>query len=99
VAAAVDWGVAEKVAIRTAKKDPFAASYHYQSLQPDFDRLTAVAEELVAQETGLRSLAGPARARVTDRPGWIRANLASFQGAENRVQNPYLLYPPVPVTT
>lgn len=79
VAAAVDWGVAEKVAIRTAKKDPFAASYHYQSLQPDFDRLTAVAEELVAQETGLRSLAGPARARVTDRPGWIRANLASFQ--------------------
>lgn len=79
MAAAVDWGVAEKVAIRTAKKDPFASSYHYQSLQPDFDRLTAIAEELVAQETGLRSLAGPARARVTDRPGWIRANLASFQ--------------------
>ena len=79
MAAAVDWGVAERVAIRTSKKDPFAASYHYQSLQPDFDRLTAIAEELVAQETGLRSLAGTARARVTDRPGWIRANLASFQ--------------------
>lgn len=79
MATAVDWGVAEKVATRTARKDPFAESYHYQSLQPDFDRLTSIAEELVAQETGLRSLAGPARARVTDRPGWIRANLASFQ--------------------
>ncbi len=79
MAATVDWSVAERVAIRTARKDPFAASYHYQSLQPDFDRLTAIAEELVAEETGLRSLAGPARARVTDRPGWIRANLASFQ--------------------
>ena len=31
------------------------------------------------QATGLRSLAGPARARVTDRAGWVRANVASFQ--------------------
>lgn len=79
MAAAVDWNVAERVAVRAAKSDPFAASYHYASLQPDFERLTAVAEELVAVETGLHSLAGPARARVTDRPGWIRANLSSFQ--------------------
>ena len=43
--------------------------------QPDFDRLTAQAEQLVEAETGLRSLAGPARARVTDRAGWVRANL------------------------
>lgn len=76
---AVDWNVAERVAIRAAGREPFARSYHYASLQPDFDRLTAIAEDLVADETGLRSLAGPARARVTDRPGWIRANLASFQ--------------------
>lgn len=76
---AVDWGVAERFAIRAAGREPFSSSYHAQSLQPDFDRLTAVAEELVAVETGLRSAAGPARARVTDRPGWIRANLASFQ--------------------
>ena len=38
-----------------------------------------MAEELVAQETGLRSLAGPARARLANRPDWIRANIASFQ--------------------
>lgn len=40
--------------------------------------LTSQAEELVAAETGLISLAGPARGRVTDRAGWVDANLASF---------------------
>ncbi len=33
----------------------------------------------VAETTGLHSLAGPARARVTDRAGWVRANMASFR--------------------
>jgi coenzyme F420 biosynthesis associated uncharacterized protein len=79
VAGAVDWGFAEKVAVRVSGREPFAESYHYDSLQPDFDELTARAEELVAAETGLRSLAGPARARVTDRAGWVHANVASFQ--------------------
>ncbi len=48
-------------------------------LEEDFAELTAEAEELVSAETGLRSLAGPARARVTDRPGWVTANVASTQ--------------------
>jgi coenzyme F420 biosynthesis associated uncharacterized protein len=71
--------MAEKVAIRVAGRDPFEDSYHYASLQPDFEELTAQAEELVSQETGLVPLTGPARARVTDRAGWVRANIASFQ--------------------
>ena len=75
----VDWGLAEKVAVRVAGTDPFARSYHYDSLTPDFTELTAQAEALVGDATGLRSLAGPARARVTDRPDWVRANIASFQ--------------------
>src|SRR5688572_9902896 len=75
----VSWDLAERVAVRVAGRDPFADSYHYASLAPDFAELTAEAEELVAAATGLRSLAGPARARVTDRAGWIRANIASFQ--------------------
>lgn len=79
MAGAVDWAFAERIAVRAAGREPFAESYHYDSLQPDFDRLTARAEQLVEAETGLRSLAGPARARVTDRTGWIRANLSSFQ--------------------
>jgi coenzyme F420 biosynthesis associated uncharacterized protein len=76
---AVDWGLAERVAVRTASTDAFARSYHYDSLGPDFAELTSIAEAQVAKATGLHSLAGPARARVTDRPGWIRANIASFQ--------------------
>jgi coenzyme F420 biosynthesis associated uncharacterized protein len=76
---AVSWDLAEKVAVRVAGREPFAESYHYASLQPDFDELTAEAEMLVAEATGLRSLAGPARARVTDRAGWVKANIKSFR--------------------
>src|SRR5438067_3923808 len=75
----VAWDLAEKVALRISGREPFSESYHSQSLEPDFAEATARAEELVAQETGLRSLAGPARARVTDRSGWVKANVASFQ--------------------
>src|SRR5438270_2826099 len=75
----VSWDLAEKIAVRVAGREPFADSYHYASLEPDFAELTAEAEELVARTTGLRSLAGPARARVTDRAGWVRANVASFR--------------------
>ena len=77
--AAVDWDLAQRVAARSAPKDPFADSYHYDSLAPDFEELTAIAEKQVSEATGLHSLAGPARARVTDRPGWVSANIASFQ--------------------
>ena len=76
---AIAWDTAEQVAIRVAGREPLAESYHYASLEPDFREFTAEAEALVEAETGLKSLAGPARARVTDRAGWIRANLASFQ--------------------
>lgn len=75
----VAWDLARRVAVRVAGTEPLADSYLYASLEPDFAELTAQAEELVAGVTGLRSLAGPARARVTDRAGWINANVASFQ--------------------
>jgi coenzyme F420 biosynthesis associated uncharacterized protein len=75
----VDWQLAERVAVRAAGREPFAESYLAHSLQRDFDEATAEAEELVAQATGLRSLSGPARARVTDRAGWVHANTRSFQ--------------------
>jgi coenzyme F420 biosynthesis associated uncharacterized protein len=75
----VDWQLAERVAVRAAGREPFAESYLAHSLQRDFDDATAEAEELVAAATGLRSLSGPARARVTDRAGWVRANVHSFQ--------------------
>lgn len=77
--AAVDWSLAQRVAVRAAGREPFAESYHYPSLSTDFEELTAQAEQQVAEATGLVSSAGPARARVTDRPGWVAANIASFQ--------------------
>ncbi len=76
---AIAWDLATKVAARVAGRDPYASSYLYESLQPDFDELTAQAEELVTAATGLRPLTGPARARVTDRAGWVNANIASFR--------------------
>lgn len=74
----VDWEIARKVAQRVAGKEPFTGAQHRDGLEDDFDRYTAMAEDLVAAETGLRSLSGNARGRVTDRNGWIDANLASF---------------------
>ena len=44
MAGAVDWNVAERFAVRASGREPFSVSYHAQSLQPDFDRLTALAE-------------------------------------------------------
>src|SRR5688500_18607011 len=79
MAGPVAWDLAERVAVRVAGTDPLAESYLAASLRADFDELTAQAEELVAAETGLRSLAGPARARVTDRAGWVHANISSFR--------------------
>src|ERR1700687_102522 len=75
----VAWDLAKRVATRVAGKEPLADSYLYATLQPDFEELTQQAEELVTAETGLHSLVGPARARVTDRAGWVKANIASFQ--------------------
>lgn len=75
----VDWALAERIAVRAAGREPLADSYLADSLAADFEELTALAEELVAAETGLRSLDGPARGQVTDRAGWVRANISSFQ--------------------
>ena len=75
----VDWAFARSVAGRVAGDDPFAASYHGGSLESDLLELTTRAEQLVEAETGLMSTAGPARARVTDRLGWVDANLNSFE--------------------
>lgn len=79
MAGPVDWQLAHRVAARCAGREPLADSYHYERLTRDFDEVTAQAEELVTQATGLRSDHGPARARVVDRSGWVDANIASFQ--------------------
>ncbi len=75
----VDWRLAERVAKRVGGHEPFLDSYHYRSLAPELAELTAQAEELVAAETGLKSMSGAARAQVATRAQWVNANVASFQ--------------------
>ncbi|MDQ2754434.1 MAG: zinc-dependent metalloprotease, partial [Actinomycetota bacterium] len=75
----IAWDLAERVAVRLAARHEAPPAYEWKTLEADFAELTVRAEELVAAETGLESLAGPARARVTDRAGWVQANIASFQ--------------------
>ncbi|MFV0524191.1 MAG: zinc-dependent metalloprotease [Acidimicrobiales bacterium] len=78
MASTVDWRFARSVAERVVGDDPTPA-YQRNGLEADLIELTAQAETLVATETGLVSSSGPARARVTDRMGWVDANLASFE--------------------
>lgn len=75
----VDWGLAQRVAAKVASRKPGLVGYEQRALEADLTELTAEAEALVAEETGLVSAAGPARARIADRAGWVQANVASFQ--------------------
>jgi coenzyme F420 biosynthesis associated uncharacterized protein len=78
VSVSVDWKLARRVAARVSQQDPFAESYLYRSLAPDFAEFTEQAEHHVAEHTGLVAPTR-ARGRVTDRAGWVDANLASFE--------------------
>ncbi len=75
----VDWTVAQRVAEWALVRRAAPPAYDAEEVAADFTELTAEAEGLVAEATGLRSSGGPARARVTDRAGWVRANVASIQ--------------------
>ncbi len=75
----VDWALAERVGIRLARRHGPVDPGRLADLEHDMVGHTARAEDLVAEVTGLRSLAGPARARVVDRSGWVQVNVASFQ--------------------
>ena len=75
----ISWEMAERTATWIAARQPWLPPGRVAVLEEDFEELTGEAEDLVSAETGLRSLAGPARARVTDRPGWVAANVASTE--------------------
>ncbi|MGH9110583.1 MAG: zinc-dependent metalloprotease [Acidimicrobiales bacterium] len=74
----VDWSVAERVARQLLARRPASPGAGEADLHADFAELTAEAEALVAESTGWRAPT-PARAVVTDRLGWVRANVASMQ--------------------
>ncbi len=74
----VDWGVAERVAAWAIARRPPAVRYDAGKLSQSFAAATERAEQLVAESTGWHAPT-PARSVVTDRVGWARANVASFQ--------------------
>ncbi len=76
----VAWDVAERVAGRVARRTDTRIDWAtLRSLVIDFEEVTAQAEALVEESTGLRSLVGPARAQVATREEWIHANVSSFR--------------------
>ena len=75
----VDWVLAQRVASGALLLKPSPATYRSSALQGQFDDLTARAETLVSEATGLHSRHGSARAKVTDRPGWAAANVRSIE--------------------
>jgi coenzyme F420 biosynthesis associated uncharacterized protein len=74
----VDWGTARRVARLVARRDALADSYLGASLVDDFSTLTARAEDLVADFTGLPA-PGRVAVGVLDRHGWVDANMASMR--------------------
>jgi coenzyme F420 biosynthesis associated uncharacterized protein len=97
--------MAERVATRIAARQPWLPPGRLAVLEEDFAELTAEAEGLVTAETGLVPIGGPACARVTDRPGWVLANIASFrrllkplsQKLEAALSRPPLMLGPLPM--
>lgn len=74
----VDWNLAERLARRVAGHHPLEQSYLASGLDADFERLTARAEALVGEFTGLVP-PDRASAMVLDRQAWVEVNLASFR--------------------
>lgn len=75
----ISFDVAKRVAGGVARAAPPLSPATLAGLEEDFLRCTAEAEQLVAESTGLVSSAGPARGVVTDRAGWVEANIDSFE--------------------
>jgi coenzyme F420 biosynthesis associated uncharacterized protein len=75
----VAWDVAERVARQLLWRVRPLDEHVAARLAADFAEATEHAEAIVTELTGLRSSRGPARAVVTDRGGWVTANIASFQ--------------------
>ncbi len=82
----VSWDVARKVAGwvgdgrgGVGPAPPAMSASERRRLDEDFAEVTARAETLVVEETGLRPHSGTARGQVVDRRGWVDANVASFE--------------------
>lgn len=74
----VDWEFATSVGNKIARRVETPDSYMADSIDDDFSAMTAQAEQLVAEESGL-SPDTKAKSKVIDRSSWVDANIASFR--------------------
>jgi coenzyme F420 biosynthesis associated uncharacterized protein len=74
----VDWGLAERVAVRIAARSEPTRGGALDALRRDLAELTPLAERLVSEATELHP-PGRAVIEVVDRPAWVRANLAGMR--------------------
>jgi len=75
----IDWALAESIAVRSSRRTPYPESPAAVTMPAELRTLTELAQDLVEDFCGLRSLAGAARSEVIDRPRWIRSNIAGFR--------------------
>jgi coenzyme F420 biosynthesis associated uncharacterized protein len=76
----VDWGVAVSVGSRVAGDGPAAEPAEMAQVVSELRTGAGRSTGLVGEFTGLTAAAGSAPLLVVDRPGWVRANAASFAG-------------------
>ncbi len=78
-AALVDYAFAKKAARRVVQAGPQVSAAEAAEIVADLRAAAAEAVEPVAQTAGLRAPEGSPMTLVVDRPGWIDANVDSFE--------------------
>ena len=76
----VDWSLAVRVASSVAGRGPDTTANLRAEVRQDFKRFTRQSDDLVREFTGLVPNQPAPDPIVLDRPGWVRANVESFQG-------------------
>ena len=76
----VDWSLAVRVASTVAGRGPETTADLRATVRQDFKRFTRQSDDLVREFTGLVPPVPAPDPIVLDRPGWVRANIESFQG-------------------
>jgi coenzyme F420 biosynthesis associated uncharacterized protein len=75
----IDWSLAVRVGRIVAGGGPETTPDFRASVWRDFTEFTARSDELVREFTGLQPAEPAPEPLVVDRPGWIKANIVSFQ--------------------
>ncbi len=85
----IDWDWAERVAVRASGSAPALHPSASERLTAEYTTLLEEIEQPIASYTGNRLSLSNTEVQVLDRPGWIRANMASFRDLLEPVEEFY----------